>query len=105
MAKWMPPSGIYKLNFDGLCKNNSTTTALSWDSNENTNTIYTFNLEMIQIYLAEALTLHKGLQVAVSQKILRMIIEGNRLQVDNSVKGHWNNTPSKWSNYNSNISN
>lgn len=37
-------------------------------------------------YLEEALTLHKGFQVAISQGISRIIDEGDNLQVVNLLK-------------------
>ena len=49
-----------------------------------------FNLRKTPTYLAEAVAFYKGLQVAISQGITRIIIEWNNLEVVNFVKGYWN---------------
>lgn len=49
--------------------------------------IVTFNLDTTQIYMAEAMTLHKGLQDAIPLNIDNIYIEGDNLLVINAVKG------------------
>ncbi|XP_056695091.1 uncharacterized protein [Spinacia oleracea] len=86
MVRWLPPpSGAFKLNFDGSCKCTSVAAGIILiDNNVKTSSPVPFNMGNTQVYMAEPLGLHKGIQEAI-----RLNIKGDNLLVINAVKGVW----------------
>lgn len=91
LVRWFPPPlGAFKLNFDGSRKSNSASAGIIIrDSNGNVITDATFNLGTTQVYMAEAMALHKGVLEASKLNIKNLHIEGDNLLVINTIKGIW----------------
>ncbi|XP_056690483.1 uncharacterized protein [Spinacia oleracea] len=82
---------VMQIHFDGSCK--STLAAggiIIRDSNGKTIAAKSYNFGKSQVYMAEALALHKGIQEAISLGVKDIHIEGDNLLVINSLKGTWN---------------
>ncbi|XP_056688726.1 uncharacterized protein [Spinacia oleracea] len=91
MVRWLPPpTGIFKLNFDGSSKTSSAAAGIIIrNSTGNPISACTYNLGHTQAFMAEAIALHKGLKEARRLNIAHIQIEGDNLLVINSVKGNW----------------
>ncbi|XP_056697878.1 uncharacterized protein [Spinacia oleracea] len=77
MVRWFPPpTDAFKLNFDGSCKSSSAAAGIIMrDSNGKTISAKSFNLGKTQVYMAEAIALHKGIQEAICLGIKDIYIE------------------------------
>ncbi|XP_021852648.2 uncharacterized protein [Spinacia oleracea] len=91
IVRWFPPPpGAFKLNFDGSRKDSSAAGGIIIrDSTGKAIIAKSFNFGDSQVYMAEALALHKGIQEAINRGIKDIYIEGDNLLVINSLSGTW----------------
>lgn len=89
MVRWYhPPPGSFKLNFDGSCKTSSAAvSSIIRDNKDTPVSVVSYNLGNIQVFMAEAMALHKGIQEVICLNIRDLFIEGDNLLVINVVKG------------------
>ncbi|XP_056694911.1 uncharacterized protein [Spinacia oleracea] len=90
-VRWYPPpQNHFKLNFDGSRKNSSAAVGfIIRDHMGQHLSAATSNIGNSQVYMAEALALHKGIKEAIFLQIKNLRIEGDNLLVINTVKGIW----------------
>ncbi|XP_056690507.1 uncharacterized protein [Spinacia oleracea] len=81
LVRWFPPPpGAFKLNFDGSRKASSAAGGIIIrDSTGKAIIAKSFNFGDSQVYMAEVLALHKGIQEAINLGIKDIYIEGDNL--------------------------
>ncbi len=91
--KWEnPPSGYYKLNFDGSILPDGRA-SIGFVIRDNLGKVISLKGEAIppcSVFKAETEAARRGIKEARDLKIERIIIEGDNLGVINALKGDWN---------------